>query len=63
MSNLLHLDTVAHFLMESIEFEIPELMNEATQLLICYFDDVFEAAPDFLYYIPNERLVEILSHD
>lgn len=49
--------------MESIEFDIPELLHETTQLLIYYFEYCAEAAPDFVCYLPNERFVEILQND
>jgi hypothetical protein len=63
LNELLHLDTVAHFLQEAIEFKMPEVLKETTALLLHYYQYCYEADPNFMSYIPNEEFVELLRND
>lgn len=62
MSKLLHLDTVAHFLDEAIEFEVPELREVTMQIITHRFKHVVDAAPDFMFTIPQEVFINLIKH-
>jgi len=51
-NKLLHLETVAHFLDEAIEFEIPELKETTMRLIISRFKHIVDAASDFMFTLP-----------
>lgn len=60
LNELLHLDTVAHFLQEAIEFQMPAVLQETTNLLLHYYQHCYAADPGFMSYIPNKEFVQLL---
>ena len=58
---LLHLDTVAHFLDESIEFEVPQLREVTMKIITNRFKHIVDTAPDFMYTIPQEVFAGIIT--
>ena len=57
---LLHLDTVAHFLDESLEFEIPALKDITMKIITARFKHIVDTAPDFMYTIPQDIFERII---
>lgn len=61
IQNLLAVENVAHFLQESIEFEIPTLMESTLQLVIANFKDIALKTPDFIFSLPVGQFVSLLN--
>jgi hypothetical protein len=57
---MLTVDTVAHFLQESIEFNIPELTETAVKLIVLNFRDIALKTPEFLWSLPMQQFISIL---
>lgn len=63
IKNMLSIDSVAHFLQESIEFEIPELMEQTLKIIVANFRDIAAKTPEFLWSLPMKQFTSILSRD
>lgn len=63
IANMLSADSIAHFLQESIEFEIPQLMEATTKLIVTHFRDISAKTPEFLYSLPMKQFTSILQSD
>lgn len=55
IKNMLSIDTVTHFLQESIEFNIPELMEETMKIIVANFKDISAKTPEFLWSLPMKQ--------
>jgi hypothetical protein len=51
---MLTVDTVAHFLQESVEFNIPELMETAIKMIVLNYRDIALKTPEFLWSLPMQ---------
>lgn len=58
---MLSVTNVAHFLQESIEFEIPQLNSSCLELIIANFKSIYLASPDFVHTLPVPVFIEIIQ--
>lgn len=61
--HMLSVNNVAHFLQESIEFEIPQLQDATKNLIIWNFQEIFRASAQFIYTLPVAMFTQIINSD
>ena len=61
--HLLSVTNVAHFLQESIEFEIPQLNESCRALIIANFKSIYAASAEFIHTLPVSVFIEIIQSD